>query len=41
VFVHARDDRALDGTHNRGAWELARHLSLRLGYLPAAAMGLA
>ncbi len=39
VFVHAPDDRPLSGVHNRGAWELARHLSLRLGYLSAVAMG--
>jgi DNA-binding IclR family transcriptional regulator len=41
VFVHGPDDRALLGMHNRGAWELARHLSLRLGYLSAVAMGVA
>ena len=41
VFVHGSDDRALLGMHSRGAWELARHLSLRLGYLSAAAMGVA
>jgi DNA-binding transcriptional ArsR family regulator len=34
------DDRALAGVHNRGAWELARHVSMRLGYLSAVAMGL-
>ena len=33
------DDRALAGVHNRGAWELARHVSMRLGYLSAVAMG--
>ncbi len=41
VFLHGNDDRPLDGVHNRGAWELARHLSLRLGYLSAVAMGVA
>jgi DNA-binding IclR family transcriptional regulator len=41
VFVHGPDDRSLLGVHNRGAWELARHLSLRLGYLSAVAMGVA
>ncbi len=41
VFFHANDDRALAGVHNRGAWELARHLSLRLGFLSAVAMGVA
>ena len=34
------DDRALAGVHTRGAWELARHVSMRLGYLSAVAMGL-
>jgi IclR family transcriptional regulator, KDG regulon repressor len=34
------DDRALAGVHNRGAWELARHVSMRLGYLSAVAMGM-
>ena len=29
------------GVHNRGAWELARHISMRLGYLSAVAMGVA
>jgi IclR family transcriptional regulator, KDG regulon repressor len=33
------DDRAIAGVHNRGAWELARHVSMRLGYLSAVAMG--
>jgi IclR family transcriptional regulator, KDG regulon repressor len=41
VFVHEPDDRSLVGVHNRGAWELARHLSLRLGYLSAVTMGVA
>jgi hypothetical protein len=41
VFVHRSDDRSVVGVHNRGAWELARHLSLRLGYLSAVAMGVA
>jgi hypothetical protein len=39
VFVHGHDDRSVVGVHSRGAWELARHLSLRLGYLSAVAMG--
>ncbi len=39
VFVHGSDDRSVVGVHSRGAWELARHLSLRLGYLSAVAMG--
>ncbi len=33
------DDRALAGVHNRGVWEVARHVSMRLGYLSAVAMG--
>jgi DNA-binding transcriptional ArsR family regulator len=33
------DDRALAGVHGHGAWELARHVSMRLGYLSAVAMG--
>jgi DNA-binding IclR family transcriptional regulator len=33
------DDRAISGVHNRGAWEVARHVSMRLGYLSAVAMG--
>ncbi|HEY3384246.1 MAG TPA: helix-turn-helix domain-containing protein [Vicinamibacterales bacterium] len=41
VFGHGPDDRPILGVHNRGAWELARHISLRLGYLSAMAMGVA
>jgi IclR family transcriptional regulator, KDG regulon repressor len=41
VFGHAPDDRPIAGVHNRGAWELARHLSMRLGFLSAVAMGVA
>jgi DNA-binding IclR family transcriptional regulator len=39
VFGHGPDDRPLLGVHNRGAWELARHVSMRLGYMSAVAMG--
>ncbi len=39
VFGHGPDDRPVLGIHNRGAWELARHLSMRLGYLSAVGMG--
>jgi IclR family transcriptional regulator, KDG regulon repressor len=39
VYGDGSDDRALVGVHNRGAWELARHVSMRLGYLSAVAMG--
>lgn len=41
VFGHGPDDRPISGVHNRGAWELARHISMRLGYLSAVAMGVA
>jgi DNA-binding IclR family transcriptional regulator len=41
VFGHGPDDRPIAGVHNRGAWELARHISMRLGYLSAVAMGVA
>jgi DNA-binding IclR family transcriptional regulator len=37
VFGHGPDDRPILGVHNRGAWELARHISLRLGNLSALA----
>jgi DNA-binding IclR family transcriptional regulator len=37
VFGHGPDDRPILGVHNRGAWELARHLSMRLGNLSALA----
>jgi IclR family transcriptional regulator, KDG regulon repressor len=39
VCGQATDDRAIAGVHTRGAWELARHVSMRLGYLSAVAMG--
>jgi hypothetical protein len=41
VFGHGPDDRPVAGVHSRGAWELARHISMRLGYLSAVAMGVA
>jgi IclR family transcriptional regulator, KDG regulon repressor len=41
VFGHGPDDRPISGVHNRGAWELARHISMRLGNLSAVAMGVA
>jgi IclR family transcriptional regulator, KDG regulon repressor len=41
VFGHGPDDRPISGVHSRGAWELARHISMRLGYLSAVAMGVA
>ena len=39
VFGHGSDDRPVLTKQHRGAWELARLVSLRLGYLPAAAVG--
>lgn len=38
VFGHGATDTPILAEHNRGAWELARLISLRLGHLPAAAM---
>jgi DNA-binding IclR family transcriptional regulator len=38
VFTHAADERPILTEHNRGAWELARMISLRLGYLSAPAI---
>lgn len=35
LFEHGADERRLLGGHPRSAWELARLISLRLGYLPA------
>jgi hypothetical protein len=37
VFGHGPDDKPILIEHNRGAWELARHVSVRLGHLPALA----
>ncbi len=37
VFGHGPDDKPILGVHNRGAWELARHISMRLGHLSAIA----
>ena len=36
LFEHAPDDGSILTEHNRGAWELARLISMRLGYLPGA-----
>jgi hypothetical protein len=38
VFGHGPDDRPILDQHQRGAWELARRISTRLGYLPPAAL---
>ncbi len=35
IFRHAADDVPILTEHNREAWELARHISMRLGHLPA------
>jgi len=37
LFGHGQDERGLLAVDNRGAWELSRLVSLRLGHLPAAA----
>jgi DNA-binding IclR family transcriptional regulator len=33
VFGHGHDDRPILSEHHRGAWDLARHVSMRLGHL--------
>jgi len=35
IFRHAPDDVPIVTEHNREAWDLARHISMRLGHLPA------
>ncbi len=35
IFRHAPDDRPIVTEHNREAWDLARHISMRLGHVPA------
>ncbi len=39
VFRHGVDDQAVLGDQNRGAWELARNISMRLGNLTAPTLG--
>jgi hypothetical protein len=39
LFRHGVDDQAAVGDQNRGAWELARHISMRLGNLVAPTLG--
>jgi acetolactate synthase regulatory subunit len=34
-FGHGPDDRPILTEHHKGAWELARRISMRLGYVPA------
>ncbi|MGE3273703.1 MAG: IclR family transcriptional regulator [Vicinamibacterales bacterium] len=38
VFGHGGDDGPILTEHHRGAWDLARRISLRLGYLPSSAL---
>ncbi|HSL23566.1 MAG TPA: helix-turn-helix domain-containing protein [Vicinamibacterales bacterium] len=40
-FIHASDERAFSDAVPRAAWEVARLISLRLGYLPAATAAIA
>jgi DNA-binding IclR family transcriptional regulator len=35
VFGHGADDEPILKEHHRGSWDLARRISMRLGYLPA------
>lgn len=37
LFAHAGDERPILTEHNRGVWELARLISMRLGHLPSGA----
>lgn len=39
VFSHGPDEAPIMTEHNRGGWEMARLISMRLGYLSAAALG--
>ena len=38
AFAHGADEAPLTTTDHRGMWDLARNISLRLGYLPSAAL---
>ena len=38
VFGHGADDRPILTEHHRGAWDLARRISTRLGHIPANAL---
>lgn len=38
LFAHGGDDRPLYTEHHRGAWDLARRISMRLGYLPSSVL---
>jgi len=38
VFGHGADDRPILNEHHRGAWDLARRISMRLGHVPTTAL---
>jgi DNA-binding IclR family transcriptional regulator len=38
VFGHGADDGPILTEHHRGAWDLARRISMRLGYVPQSAL---
>jgi DNA-binding IclR family transcriptional regulator len=38
VFGHGADDTPILHEHHRGAWDLARRISMRLGHVPASAL---
>ena len=38
VFGHGPDDGPILTEHHRGSWDLARRISMRLGYLPSSAL---
>ena len=38
VFGHGADDGPILNEHHRGAWDLARRISMRLGHMPASAL---
>jgi len=38
VFGHGQDDGPILKEHHRGAWDLARRISMRLGHMPASAL---
>lgn len=38
VFGHGADDRPILNEHHRGAWDLARRISMRLGHVPVSAL---
>jgi hypothetical protein len=38
VFGHGGDDGPILNEHHRGAWDLARRISMRLGHVPTSAL---